>query len=261
MIVQRDTKNKASFIMTMSQHTAFSSAICDNFGNQQFAEIVNPDLQFVVANHDAGWTETDLKLEINQETGLPYHLTETPFPTIVNTMTRSPDFNTKHSDFSGLLSSMHSTGLLTGRYGLDKSPLIDKFSKPEQKVLIKIIHNELARQKTLKKKLKYHKDTIFSAYKSLQFFFFFSLYYNCQPAGIRGSKKISNVPTGNGNDKTIIIENLGYQNYSFAPYPFRKNGIKISFYGRWIKDNEKNKLNRDTFFNKEIAEQVVRFVD
>ena len=176
-------------------------------------------------------------------------------------MTRSPDFNAEHSDFSGLLSSMHSTGFLTGRYGLDKPHLIDKFSRPEQKVLTKIIYNELARQKTLRKKLKYHIDTVFSAYKSLQFFDIVSLYYNCQPAGSRGSKKKINVPTGNGNNKTIIIQNLGCQHYSFAPYPFRKCDIKISFYGRWIKDNEKYKLNRDTFFNKDIAEQVVRFVD
>tara|TARA_B100001094_G_C18154475_1_gene785606 strand:+ start:1050 stop:1214 length:165 start_codon:yes stop_codon:yes gene_type:complete len=54
MIVQRDTENKASFIMTMSKHTAFSSAICDNLGHQQFAEIIKPDLQFLVANHNAG---------------------------------------------------------------------------------------------------------------------------------------------------------------------------------------------------------------
>jgi len=48
---------------------------------------------YVISNHDAGWFDFDRNPAIDQKTGFPYNLAETPPEHITTTSWLSPDFN------------------------------------------------------------------------------------------------------------------------------------------------------------------------
>lgn len=79
MIVQDNPDQPQQFCMTMEQHTAFADQIAGVFGNDAFAPVTDDSVRYVIAHHDAGWRPVDALVLINPETGLPYHLTQTPF--------------------------------------------------------------------------------------------------------------------------------------------------------------------------------------
>ena len=108
---------------------------------------------YVIAHHDAGWTEFDRDPVTDAKTGLPYNLIETPAEYITVTSRLSPDFNERQHPFCGLISSMHSWGLYNGRYGLSNHVLIKQFPETERPLAERMLDGELARQKRLKESI------------------------------------------------------------------------------------------------------------
>lgn len=51
---------------------------------------------YVIAHHDAGWTEFDRDPVTDASTGLLYNMIETPAQYITGTSRQSPDFNERH---------------------------------------------------------------------------------------------------------------------------------------------------------------------
>lgn len=86
MIVQNSNSGSRRFVMTMEHHTAFADQLANEFGNSTFSDIENASVRYVIANHDSGWQQIDPVVHINPETGLPYHLAETPFEHTSQTM-------------------------------------------------------------------------------------------------------------------------------------------------------------------------------
>ena len=107
MIIQTAPAGQQRLAMTMSEHTALCQQLARAFGNDRFEALVPLELMvYVISNHDAGWSEFDRNPAIDQATGLPYNLVDTPPEHITVTSRLSPDFNQRHHPFCGLISSM-----------------------------------------------------------------------------------------------------------------------------------------------------------
>lgn len=243
MIVQSAPQGQPSFVITMDQHTAFAGALARVFGNDRF-EAVEPraEMLYVIDHHDAGWRSLDAKAPSNPETGLPYHLVQTPFAMIVETSAASPEFNSREHPFCGLLSSMHSWGLYNGRYGMSEMVLLDSLADENRARADAMLHGEEARQALLKERLAADPETaswveeprLFQSYKQLQFFDTLALYFNCSPAGERGEEQFTHVPLDAERDVTVRVEPVADDTYAFAPFPFARSGIELSFEGRYL---------------------------
>lgn len=257
MIVQDNPTGAERFVMTMDQHTAFADQLAEEFGNETFAPIENQSVRYVIANHDAGWKKIDPDVHINPATGFPYHLSETPFEYTSQTMQGSPDFNTKYDALAGLLSSMHTAGLLNGRYGLAPPGILARFEGEKKAFAEGVLSDELARQDTLKALISVDEAFVWTAYKQLQFFDMLSLYFHSKAEGSRGTESFPDVPTRNGADVTIKISEEENRTYALNPYPFKNNSVELSFYGRWMPSLTETQSGRIAFKETAISKQTV----
>ncbi len=257
MIVQDNPDGSERFVMTMDQHTAFANKLAEAFGNEQFDQVDDPAVRYVIAHHDAGWQPVDAEVHINPETGLPYHLAGTPFELTSKTMRGSPDFNAKHHPLSGLISSMHTAGLLNGRYSFAPPGILARFEGEKRTFAEQVLADELARQEELKPATGADNDAVWRAYKQLQFFDMLSLYFHAQPEEHRGESTFPDVPTKGGDDVTIAITEQSGGRYRLDPFPFTEDGIAIPFEGRWLAPAEDETSGRAQFGATPVTQQTV----
>ena len=244
MIIQTAPSGTARLAIMMYEHTALCLQLAHAFGNARFEPVAPADLViYVISNHDAGWFDFDRDPVIDEITGLPYNLAETPAEHITKTSRLSPDFNQRHHPYCGLLSSMHSWGLYNGRYGLSKLVLLDKIAQTDRPVVEKMLNSEVERQKRLKDELLADPGTavllderkIFQNYKQLQFIDTLALYFNRIHPSERVQQDFDNVPMSAQEDVTVTIRPAGANQYSLSPFPFAAAGFEFAFLGRPIR--------------------------
>lgn len=234
MIVQTAPPGAPHFVITQVAHARFSGQFARAFGNARFAAPEPRELmEYVTAHHDEGWATVDAQPKHDPRTGLPYHLTQTPMPDLIQTGAGSPDFNQRKHALCGVISSMHTYGLYHGRYGLSDRIVIDLVPPEHQADARRMLQGELERQETLKHQLRAHPETeewasatfLFHRYKLLQFFDMLALYFNTTHATQRAPATFAHVPASPDEDVTLTIHPLGDdQTYALTPFPFGESG-------------------------------------
>jgi hypothetical protein len=246
MIIQSVPEGQESgerFVMKLAEHLELVGQFAENFGNDRF-QAPEPREEFLYACrwHDKGWQDLDDNPPLNQDTGLPYNLVETPLPVILLTSARSPEHNEARHPYCGLIDSMHIWGLYNGRYGMSDKVLIEMIPDEHRLLADAMLNNEYQRQQRLKAALAadsrsaawVEDGTLFANYKILQFFDTLALYFNCTHAGGRGEATYENVPLKGSTDTSITIRPLNGDTYSLEPYPFRHSAMEVSFQGRYL---------------------------
>ena len=269
MIVQSAAAGAAHFVLTMAEHTAFAGRLAAAFGNARF-EAVEPrePMLYVIGHHDAGWRELDAAALRDPATGLPYNLVQTPFARIVETSSASPDFNSAHHSYCGLISSMHSWGLYNGRYGMSDVLLLDQLADANRALADGMLDCELKRQARLKAELANDPQTaawldeprLFQNYKQLQFFDTMALYFNCVHEGARPEASFTHVPMDREEDTTVTVKPLGGGVYALDPFPFAAAGLEVSFDGRYLTPVATGPSVRATLDRAAPAAQTMRLV-
>jgi hypothetical protein len=243
MIIQTAPAGLPRLAVMMYEHTALCRQFAGAFGNDRFEALAPLDLvTYAIANHDEGWLEFDRDPAIDDRTGLPYNLIDTPPKYITVTSRLSPDFNQRHHPFTGLISSMHSWGLYNGRYGLSKLVLLDRIPADDRPLTDKMLGGELDRQKRLKAELAEDPATagwlderkIFQNYKQLQFLDTLALYFNRIHPSERAEQEFENVPTDAHHDVSVVIRPTGGNVYTLTPFPFAAEDAEFAFAGRLI---------------------------
>ncbi|MGA7487597.1 MAG: DUF3891 family protein [Xanthobacteraceae bacterium] len=243
MIIQTAPAGTPRLAVMMYEHTALCRQFAEAFGNRQFESLAPLDLMiYVIAHHDAGWLQFDRDPVVDEKTGLPYNLVDTPPEHITATSRLSPDFNQRHHPYCGLISSMHSWGLYNGRYGLSKLVLLDAIAAKDRPLADKMLNGELDRQKRLKAELGNDRETVgwlderkvFQNYKQLQFIDTLALYFNRIHPGERRVQEFENVPMSAQQDVTVTIRPAGTAIYALSPFPFAATGAQFAFAGRRV---------------------------
>ena len=243
MIIQTAPSGTPRLAIMMHEHTALCHHFAHAFGNETFEPLSPSELMiYIIAHHDAGWFDFDRDPKIDEKTGLPYNLTETPFEFITVTSKLSPDFNQRLHPYTGLISSMHSWGLYNGRYGISNLVLLDKVPAKDRQLTDKMLNGELDRQARLKEMLagdpayRAWSDPVkvFQNYKLLQFIDTLALYFNRIHPSERVEQKFESVPVSLRRDTTVTIKPAGDKTYALSPFPFTISGAEYGFCGRCI---------------------------
>lgn len=241
MIIQTAPENEPNLVIMQTDHALMSGAFAAAFGNAEFASLnLAEPMIYVAGHHDEGWAPIDARFEQDAKTGLPYHLTGTPIPYLVQTSAGSPAFNEKHHPYSGIMSSMHTYGLFHGRYGLSDKVIIELIPAAHKTAVSVMLQAELDRQARLKTEMAADpalaplitEEMLFHNYKLLQFFDTLALYFHMVHEAARGDSYFENVPRTVGDDVTITIRRVEKGIYALAPYPFRETGMAFSYIGR-----------------------------
>jgi uncharacterized protein DUF3891 len=248
MIIQTAPAGTPRLAIMMYEHTALCGQFARAFGNETFEPLAPLDLMvYVIAHHDAGWTEFDRDPTTDGKTGLPYNLIETPAAHITVTSRLSPEFNERQHPFCGLISSMHSWGLYNGRYGLSKHVLIKQFPEEDRPLAERMLDGELARQKRLKAEIgkdskladRIDEKKLFQNYKQLQFIDTLALYFNRVHPSERGPQTFEHVPRNVDEDIAVTIKPRKAGVYTLSPFPFAPDNAEFAFAGRHVSPRER----------------------
>jgi Protein of unknown function (DUF3891) len=249
MIIQTAPAGEPRLAIMMHEHTALSGQFARAFGNDRFEPVQPDDLMFyIVSHHDEGWAEFDRNPVIDENTGLPYNLIETPAEHVTVTSRRSPQFNEQQHPYCGLMSSMHSWGLYNGRYGLSNLVLIDRIPLQDRPLAERMLDGELNRQKRLKAEIALdpqmagwlEEGHLFQNYKQLQFFDTLALYFNRTHPSERAEQKFEHVPLNARQDLSITVRPREPGVYEMSPYPFAANSAEFAFAGRLIEPRQRS---------------------
>jgi hypothetical protein len=242
MIVQTAPHGQSHFVITQIDHARACGSLAESFGNDAFAAPYPLALMvYVAAHHDEGWSVIDDAPSLDENTRLPYHLTQTPLPKLLITSHGSPAHNESVHPFCGLISSMHTSGLYNGRYGLSDRVFINLVPEQYKAQLTQILDVERERQDRLKQALSSDPETrawaderaVFANYKLLQFFDTLGLYFHMTHAEARTKSLFLNVPQAVDRDVTITLTPENASTYRLEPFPF-SHEITLTTRGRII---------------------------
>jgi hypothetical protein len=243
MILQSASTGMPRLAIMMHEHLALCGQFARAFGNARFEALAPLELMiFVISNHDAGWTELDRDPVTDAATGLPYNLNDTPAQYITVTSRGSPDYNERWHPYCGLISSMHSFGLYTGRYGVSNLVLIDKIAEKDRPIADRMLAAELARQERLKETIAkdpqlaplLDEQKLLQNYKQLQFIDLLALYFNRVHPEQRREQTFEHVPISAEKEIAVTIRPQAPAVYALSPFPFAANGAEFAFAGRRI---------------------------
>lgn len=235
MILQNQGQDHP-LVVSQDAHMCLAEQLASEFGNDDFIPLTPHDeMMFVVRHHDHGWNKIDEELPFKEETGLPYNLVETPFSALMRTGPGSVEFCQNRSDYCGLLVSMHTYGLYTGRYGMSDKVYVDAIPSKDRPHVEDMLNNELSRQDQLKQKLLLDErwsswvseEMLFYNYKRLQFFDTLALYFNLDSHAERKPSVFKNVSMNLRRDVDIKVTPVVEGVYRVAPFPFRESGVTV----------------------------------
>jgi hypothetical protein len=236
MIVQQVPEGTPPIIICNVDHAVAVGQLAEAFGNAQFARALPQGLlECVARHHEEGWRPLDAHPRRNPATGLPYHLSETPAELLIQKSIASPDFNERHHPWCGLLSSMHSWGLYHLRCGVSDAVCIEQRPPAYAAAIAQMLDGELARQERLKARLRSDPATaswveeaaLMTAYKLLEFFDTFALWWQLTHADLRRPTHFTHVPAVVGEDLTLDIVPTGSHSALLTPYPFARSPLVL----------------------------------
>ena len=105
-------------VVLMRQHLDLVGQLARSFGNSDFAPLEPKAIvEHAAANHDSGWFEVDLTMPLDPLSHLPRNLLMAPEGNTPVVGSGSAAIGEAFHPYSGLLISMHHTGLQQDRYG------------------------------------------------------------------------------------------------------------------------------------------------
>jgi hypothetical protein len=250
-MIVRDALNDQVVLIKQSDHADLAAQFAAHFGNEQFAP-VQPFVSVVRATtyHDSHFQDVEAKLPIDIARGRPYGHRETPFSQAhIDALRANISWLVAEDPYSGLLVSMHHSGLPQNRYGLvsswrtrDGVGAQPRTIRPEVAANIQILETE---QATLRKRLIADRvatdNEINTNYRLLQFFDLLSLYL-CSD-GYRDGKL---VPTWIGpvpmNYEGFVCQEIRVQpvrgiEIKLSPYPFGSSELRVSVPVRFVQQH------------------------
>jgi len=269
MFIQAAPQGEPNFVIKQIDHARFSASFARAFGGNGFAPLTpNDPMMYVIAHHDEGWRFMDNQPPFDPKTGLPYHLTQTPLDLLLKTAAGSPNFNEDYHPYSGLISSMHITGLYNGRYGMSNFVLIDNIPPERVDVAHAMLQHEWQRQIYLKSACSERPDSshhsgdvqLMHNYKLLQFFDTLAIYFHLKHPSLLTVQTFPNVPRTVGDDVTITVTPLGDNKFSVSPWPFTKDTVRVTCEGRYLSPMPDDAAMRAAFSAATILAQTYTLI-
>jgi hypothetical protein len=228
-----DASNGHLTLITQTEHSHLVGELAAHWGNASFAAPEPYDsVSRAAVFHDYGWLRYETAPQLNPATERPYQFLELPFSQDqTDAYQWCIDWLTGIDPYSGLIVSMHRTGLWKNRYDtmIHPSGKYDlKGLRPEIQALID--HNE-ARQQAQQAELS--ESQVWTNYRLMQVWDLLGLYFCCQKPY---DDYIEPVPVSyagdRGTDVRLTMQPAGEGRVAFDPYPFNERPLRVEMVSR-----------------------------
>lgn len=269
MIVQRVPMTEAPIIIRNVDHAVTALALARHFGNDHFAAPHPGALMRAVSlNHEEGWREFDNHPARNPETGLPFHLQDTPLDLRLMQFKASTDFNEKVHPWCGLLSSIHVWGYSNADEDGAPENAFEQIPDERKSEIAKLRHDEAERQKWLMRRLRRKRQTaawvepnaLRISRNLLNFFDRLSLHFQLAGEGLRQDAQFSDVPTSVTELEfaDVSLTMTGLSQARLKPYPFTRNPLFLRCRVRRIWPSDAEEEFQQQLKNSLYTEQCYR---
>jgi hypothetical protein len=231
MIIRKESTGSLTLI-GQTDHSRFVGQLAAHWGNRDF-EAPKPYDSVVRAAtfHDYGWLRYETSPLIDPQSGEPYPFLRVPMtPQQLGAYQWSLDWMADIDPYSGLIVSMHRTGLWQGRYGMIKHPA-GRYNltalSPEVQALI--THNE-AWQERLRATLD--AKGVWTNYRLMQVWDLLGLYFCCQEPYEDAIEPVPVSYAGADHEGVrLAMKPIGPRRVAFEPYPFdvRPCRVQLAF--------------------------------
>jgi len=225
-MIIRKNPDGSLILIGQTDHSRFVGQLAAHWGNNVFESPTPYDSVVRAATfHDFGWLRYETSPKIDGETGEPYPFLQVPMTSQqLGAYQWSLDWMADIDPYSGLIVSMHRTGLWQGRYGRIKHPA-GRYNlttlSPEVQSLI--AHNEVWQEK---QRTTLDAKGVWTNYRLMQVWDLLGLYFCCQDPY---EDRVEPVPTRYGHDDGIALtlHALTARKVAFDPYPFDVRPARI----------------------------------
>jgi hypothetical protein len=213
-------------VIGQTDHSRLVGQFAANWGNKNFAS--PKPYESVVRSavfHDYGWLTYEANPLVNSDTGKPYEFRSLPFDyRHLESYQWCIDWLTSVDRYSGLIASMHRTGLWKGRYGQMNHP--ENYAPGINRAEIQefVARNEAWQAR---ERASLNEDEVWTNYCLQQVWDLLGLYFCCQEPF---DEYIEPVPVS--YDRTekgirITMKPVGDGRVAFDPYPFDQHPLKV----------------------------------
>lgn len=249
MIVLR--RSDGLVLIDQLDHAALAGIFAGHWGNDDFA--APEPLEAVVlaaSRHDEGWRDWDESVRYDAVTQRPLYFLDVAIEDYVELYARGIERIVSIDRYAGLLVSMHGTGNVCGRWGIQRGIRLSKYdgsSWPE--VITRYVLDEERRQARLKLALvgldpverrSRFERRLWSNYELMQAWDRLSLFLCRTAPGEHLEADLGVVPTSleGGEAESLSVTALGDALAVVDPWPFGVDAIEASIPVREIRDRE-----------------------
>ena len=228
MIVRKHADGSLTLI-GQTDHSRLVGQLAAHWGNDDFAPIQPFEAVARAATyHDYGWLSYETEPLINPENGEPYEFRQMPFnPQQLANYQWCVDWLAGLDPYSGLLVSMHRTGLWKQRYETIGHPAA-RFNpiatRPE-------IHEFITRHEAWQDQTRAalpDDSTVATNYQLLQVWDLLGLYFCCQEPCEDFIEPVPQSYAGDGAGVRMTMAPVGDRQVRFDPYPFDVRGLRVT---------------------------------
>jgi hypothetical protein len=219
-VLLRGLQDGTTIAIGQASHAWASGQLARAWGNERFpAPEPFEEVCLGAEQHDAGWTEWDLRPSLNPGTGLPYTFIELPVSAHIELWSAAPAKLVTQSRYAALLASMHGTTLQTRRD-------LDRLDPADRALVEHYLEDQRALQRELIELLGANRDQLERNRRLLWAWDGISL------ALCLGWQTLMNeVPAGVG-DADLALELTGADLFTLDPWPFEPPELELRCEGR-----------------------------
>jgi hypothetical protein len=217
-------------LIPQTEHSQFVGQLAAHWGNGQFA-IPQPfeSVARAATYHDYGYLDWEPDIPFDEATGRPYEFRKLPAgERRLAAYQHCIQWISRIDPYSGLLVSMHRTGLWKNRYGTIEYPAMSGARRLGEDVEKFIVSAEAEQKESGK---AFDTPALRVNFHLLQVWDLLGLFFGCQEPG---EDRIEPVPTGYANSAPVSLsmKNLGAGRVAFDPFPFDKPGLRVQMRGK-----------------------------
>jgi hypothetical protein len=208
-------------LIGQTDHSRFVGQLAAHWGNRQFAAPAPYDSVVRAATfHDYGWLRYETTPLVHPESGEPYPFLQAPMTAAqLGSYQWALDWMADIDPYSGLIISMHRTGLWKGRYGLIKHPA----GRYNLTALSPEVQAFIAKNEAWQERQRATLDAkgVWTNYRLMQVWDLLGLYFCCQEPY---ADHVEPVPVdyagGDADGVRLGLSPAGAGRVAFEPYPF-----------------------------------------